>query len=105
MVTTGLIVRLEARTGKQKEVAAFLQWALPFAEDEPKTVAWFAFIASASSFAIVDALPDEGGRQPQPGGPVAAALIEKATELLSEPPKIEQVEVLAAKLPSTRPGP
>jgi quinol monooxygenase YgiN len=32
-------------------------------------------------------------------GPIAAALMEKAPELLSEEPRIEQVDVLAAKLP------
>ena len=31
-------------------------------------------------------------------GPIAAALMAKAGELLAEPPKIEQVDVLAAKL-------
>ena len=42
MVTKGLIVRLEARAGKEDEVAAFLQGALPLVEDEPQTVAWLA---------------------------------------------------------------
>ena len=32
-------------------------------------------------------------------GKVAAALMEKADELLAEPPKIEQIDVLADKLP------
>ena len=39
MVTTGLIVRLEARTGKEEDLAAFLQGAVPLVEDEPETVA------------------------------------------------------------------
>ena len=32
-------------------------------------------------------------------GKVAAALMERAGDLLAEPPKIEKIDVLAAKLP------
>jgi quinol monooxygenase YgiN len=53
----------------------------------------------ASSFAIVDAFPDEAGRQAHLDGAVAAALNEKANELLAQQPQIESVDVLAAKLP------
>lgn len=99
MVTTGLVVRLEAMAGKEDELAAFLSAALPLVEDEPDTVAWFAVRTGTSSFAIVDVFPDEAGRRAHLAGPVAAALAERAAELLSEPPTIEQADVLAAKLP------
>jgi quinol monooxygenase YgiN len=99
MVTTGLIVGLEARAGKEQAVAEFLRSAVPLVESEPKTIAWFAVQIGASSFAIVDVFPDDDGRQAHLAGPVAAALMEKAGELLAEPPSIEQVDVLAAKLP------
>ena len=42
-------------------------------------------------------VPDDG--QAHLKGRVVAALMAKAGELLSQPPKIEQVDVLAAKLP------
>jgi quinol monooxygenase YgiN len=99
MVTTGLIVRLEAKTGKHEELAAFLESALPLVEQEPATVAWFAVRAGTTSFAIVDAFPDEAGRRAHLEGAVAAALGERADELLAEPPSIHRVDVLAAKLP------
>ena len=99
MVTTGLIVRLEAKPGKEEDVAAFLRDALPLVQDEPQTVAWFAVKVGASSFAIVDVFPDTDGRQAHLDGAVAAALLEKANELLAETPQIEHVDVLAAKLP------
>ncbi len=99
MVTKGLIVRLEAKAGKEEDVAAFLRGALPPVQDEPRTVAWFAVKVGGSSFAIVDVFPDEEGRRAHLGGAVAAALIAKASELLAEPPEIEYVDVLAAKLP------
>ncbi|MEK7787006.1 MAG: antibiotic biosynthesis monooxygenase, partial [Chloroflexota bacterium] len=45
------------------------------------------------------AFADEAGRSAHLAGPIAAALMANAAELLSEPPQIEQVDVLAAKLP------
>ena len=99
MVTTGLMVRLEAKVGQEEEVAAFLEGALPLVRAEPDTVAWFAIRAGSTSFAIVDVFPDEAGRQAHLEGAVAAALGEKAAELLAESPTIELVDVIAAKLP------
>jgi quinol monooxygenase YgiN len=98
-VTVALYVRLEAKEGKEDEVASFLQSAQPLAEDEPDTTAWFAIKMGPSTFGIFDVFPDDSGRQAHLNGPIAAALMEKAPELLSEAPRIEQVEVLAAKLP------
>ena len=102
MVTTGLIVRLQAQPGKEDELARFLVGALPLVENEPQTSAWLAVRTGDSSYAIVDVFPDEAGRQAHLDGPVAAALIEKATELLVTEPEIERVDVLAAKLTAAR---
>ena len=99
MVTKGLIARLEARTGKEDEVAAFLRDALPIVQGEQQTIAWFALRIDTSSFAIVDVFPDEAGRQAHLDGAVAAALIEAAGDLLAASPEIEAVDVVAAKLP------
>jgi quinol monooxygenase YgiN len=52
-----------------------------------------------STFGIFDAFPDDSGRQAHLTGRVAAALMAKASDLLAEPPMIEKVDVLAAKLP------
>lgn len=98
MVTTGLIVRLEAKAGKEDELASFLRAALPLVEAEPETVAWFAVRTGDASFAIVDVFPDDAGRRAHLEGPVAAALGERAADLLREPPTIEQADVLASKL-------
>lgn len=99
MLTKGLIARLEAKTGKEDEVAAFLRDALPIVQGEQQTIAWFALRIDTSSFAIVDVFPDEAGRQAHLDGAVAAALIEAAGDLLAASPEIEAVDVLAAKLP------
>jgi quinol monooxygenase YgiN len=53
-----------------------------------------------STFAIFDAFADDAGRRTHLAGPIAAALMANASELLSQPPKIEQVDVLAAKVPA-----
>ena len=77
MVTTDLMVRLEAKAGKEEELASFLVDALPLVEEEPETVAWLAVRADASSFAIVDVFPNQAGRQAHLEGAVARALGER----------------------------
>lgn len=93
-----IVARLVAKPGKEEEVSAFLASALPLAQAEAGTIVWFALRFSKSEFGIFDAFPDEAGRDAHLGGPIAAALMAKAGELLSEPPRIEKVDVLAAKL-------
>jgi quinol monooxygenase YgiN len=102
MVHVALFVRLVAQPGKEEEVAAFLASALPLAEAEPATTAWFALRFSKSEFGIFDAFPDDTGRKAHLNGPIAAALLAKAGELLAAPPKIEPVDLLAAKLAAKR---
>lgn len=99
MVKVALLVRLEAKPGKEAEVESFLMGGLPIVQEEPATTAWFAIRLGPSTFGIFDAFPDDEGRQAHLSGRVAAALMAKASELLAEPPKIEKVDVLAAKLP------
>ena len=99
MVNVALLVRLEAKPGKENEVESFLKSGLAIVEEEPDTIAWFAIRMSQSTFGIFDAFPDESGRQAHLSGRVAAALMAKASELLAQPPAIEKVDVLAAKLP------
>jgi quinol monooxygenase YgiN len=98
MVTVGLLVTLSAKPGKEDELAGFLASAEPLAQAEPDTTAWFAIRIDASTFGIFDVFPDDGGRQAHLGGPIAAALMAKAGELLSSPPDIKPVDVLAAKI-------
>ena len=51
------------------------------------------------NFWYLDAFADESGRSAHLAGPIAAALMANAEELLAEPPQIEHVDVLAAKVP------
>ncbi len=99
MVKVALFVRLEAKPGKEADVETFLRGGLPVVQEEPATIAWFGIRLGPTTFGIFDAFPDEAGRQAHLSGKVAAALMAKAPELLAQPPVIEMVEVLAAKLP------
>jgi quinol monooxygenase YgiN len=98
-VRVALWVRLDAKPGKEAEVESFLHGGLAIVEQEPATIAWFAIRMGPSTFGIFDAFPDEAGRQAHLTGRVAAALMAKASELLSKPPSIEKIDLIAAKLP------
>jgi quinol monooxygenase YgiN len=98
-VTVGLWVPLEAKPGKEDEVAEFLVGAKPLVDAEPDTVAWFAVRMGPTSFGIFDVFEQEEGRQAHLSGKVAAALMQQAPELFATPPDIGQSEVLASKLP------
>jgi quinol monooxygenase YgiN len=95
-----LFARLEAKPGKEKEVADFLQQGLALANQETTTLMWFALRLGPTTFAIFDAFADEAGRQRHLNGPIAQALMAKAAELFAVPPVIEPLEVLGAKLPA-----
>ena len=102
MVKVALFVRLEAKPGKETAVASFLESALPLANQEATTPVWFALRLGPSTFGIFDAFADEAGRSAHLAGPIAAALMANADELLAQPPQIDQVDVLAAKLPHSK---
>ena len=97
MSKLAILARLEAKPGKEQEVADFLKSALPLAEAEPGTRSWFAWQIGESTFGIYDTFDDEEGRQAHLNGPIAAALMKHAPDLLSKDPILEMVNVLAEK--------
>jgi quinol monooxygenase YgiN len=97
-VKVALWVRLDAKPGKEGAVEEFLRGGLEIVQGEPATITWYALRLGPSTFGIFDTFPDDAGRQAHLTGRVAAALMAKAGELLSQPPKIEKVDILAAKL-------
>jgi quinol monooxygenase YgiN len=100
MIELGLFVRLEAKPDQAEALGKFLEGGLPLANAEPETLAWFALRFGPTTFGIFDAFRDEHGREAHLNGPIAAALMARAGELLAEPPRIEKVDVLAAKPPA-----
>ena|SRR5258707_7811138 len=99
MLTLGLFARLEAKPGKEDELAAFLMQGLQLANQETTTPIWFALRLGPGTFAIFDAFEDEAGRQTHLNGPIAKALMAQAPNLLASPPVIERLDVLGVKLP------
>jgi quinol monooxygenase YgiN len=97
MAKLALLARLEAKPGKEQELSDFLKSALPLAEQEAGTLSWFALKIGPATYGIFDTFENEDGRQAHLNGPIAKALMEKASELLSAAPVIEQVELLAVK--------
>jgi quinol monooxygenase YgiN len=98
MTTKALFVKLEAKPGKENEVAKFLRDGQGLVQQEPATIAWFGIRLSPTTFAIFDAFADDAGREARLSGKVAKALMANAPELLAEPPKIEKADVLADRL-------
>ena len=94
-----LFAMLEAKPGKEAEVEAFLKSARPMAERENGTTSWYALKLGAAKFGIFDTFRDEQGRSAHLSGEIAKALFAKAEELLASPPRVEKLEILAAKTP------
>jgi quinol monooxygenase YgiN len=99
-VTKGLWVPLEAKPGKEEDVAKFLEGGSSLVAEEPATIAWFAVRLGSSQFGIFDVFADDSGRQAHLSGRVAEALMAQADELLARPPEIQQADVVASKLPA-----
>ena len=102
MPKLALYVHLKAKPGLSSEVASFLTSALPLAQQERDTVSWYAFAEDDSSFGIFDTFDTEAARQAHLDGPIAKALMAKALmakagELVSEPPAIHKIDILADK--------
>lgn len=97
MAKFALYAHLKAKPGKQSEVAAFLKSALPMAQQETGTISWYAFSQDEGTYGIFDTFDTEAARQAHLDGPIAKALMAKASELLAEPPAIHKITLLAEK--------
>lgn len=97
MSTPGLVVRLEARVGREEQVRVLLEESLPLAVDEPGTPVWLAARTGPTTFWIVDVHGSEADRQAHLDGSIAQAILDHADEWLAEPPTILPSVVLAVK--------
>ena len=97
MITKGLAVKLVAKPGKEGEVEAFLNSGLSLVNDEPLTTTWYAVKFNENTFGIFDTFEADEGRDAHLNGKVAEALMANAEALLAEPPKIERIDIIAAK--------
>ena len=91
------VARIEAKPDRAEDVAALLAGALPLAVAEMGTVDWYAARTSPTTFWIFDTFGSEDARQAHITGPIAAALMANADELLAGPPEILAADILARK--------
>jgi len=96
MEAIGLLVTLEARSGKEADAEAFLKLAQALALNEKETSKWYAFKIGPRKFGIFDTFANEAGRNAHLTGEIAQALGARASELFSASPLVEKVEILAS---------
>ena len=96
--TVGVLLTIEAKPGREEDVANLFAGAGSIVQGEPDTVACFALRLGPSTFGVFDAFVDDSGRQAHLSGDVPRALTDNA-DLFAGPPDLRLVEVLADKLP------
>ncbi len=99
MAEVALYVHFTAKPGKEQAVADLLLSAPSLVDNEPGTVSWYAVQEGPAEFSIFDTFDDEEGRDAHLNGQVAKALLDRADELLVEPPAIHKLDILASKTP------
>ncbi|MEV4416895.1 antibiotic biosynthesis monooxygenase [Catellatospora sp. NPDC049609] len=99
MLTLGFLVEMEAKPGREDEVAAFLKEAKALVDAEPGTVTWFACQIGPTSFRIFDTFADEDDRQFHLAGKVRQGLDARA-DLFATPPRINPIDLLTYKMPA-----
>ncbi|GAB4000830.1 antibiotic biosynthesis monooxygenase [Spirosoma daeguense] len=97
MEKLALLARVQAKPGLESTVENFLKEALVMAQQEEGTIRWYAFKLNENTFGIFDTFGTEDARQAHLTGEIAKALMANANALLSAPPVIEQIELLAVK--------
>ena len=96
-IDCGLLVRLEAKRGKEQAVADFLAAGFKLTSREAATPIWFVLQSSPTSFGVFGAFARDEDRRAHLAGDTVRALMYRVDELLAKPPSIEQVDVLAMK--------
>lgn len=96
MKKLGLLITLKAKEGREIEVLNFIKEAVNNARKEQKTITWYSYKIATSTFGIFGSFENETGRNAHLEGEVVSLLKEKSPHLLSEEPRIEEIEILSA---------
>lgn len=104
MASSGLLLRFDAKSGKEREVEQFLRSALPLVEEELGTRSWFAVRFGHGHYGIFDTFLDEAARDEHLAGPVGLALQQYSNDLFDTAPRVQRIEVLADKMPILHDG-
>lgn len=97
MKKLGLLLTLKAKDGKENELESFIKGAIDLAQQENKTLTWYSFKINNNTFGIFDTFENEEGRKAHLNGEIAKALMDNASKLLSEDPKIQKIDILSSK--------
>ena len=94
-----ILALMRPKPGKETALEQFLVSARSLVLAEEGTTSWYAMKLDDGRFGIFDTFPDRNGRDAHLRGEVARRLMANATELLAEPPVIQNAEILASKTP------
>lgn len=98
MAKFALYGELTAKPGRELEVEAFLKEGAAMAQAEAGTLHWYAIKESRPGvYGIFDTFDSEEAREAHLNGDIAKALMSKADEFFSEPPKIRKIDLIAEK--------
>ncbi|BBG03855.1 MULTISPECIES: LLM class flavin-dependent oxidoreductase [Pseudonocardia] len=97
----GLVVTLRAKPEKREELADWLREMQAHAQQETGTTTWYAYRVDDDTFGIYDTFPGQQDREAHIHGEIVKSLRVRQQELLAEPPKIRQVDLLAVKQTSS----
>ena len=92
-----LLVRLEAKPGREADVEDLVLSGLPMVEQEPDTTSWFGMRLGDSTYGIFDTFESEEAREAHVNGQIPAALQDVGSDLLAADPDIKPIDVLAVK--------
>lgn len=93
----GLLVTLKSKPGQEDNLVEWLRDGQEVVDAEPETASWYALRIDESTFAIYDTFRNENGRQAHLHGRIPERLAKITPELLTAPPTVRQVDVLAVK--------
>lgn len=96
MKKLGLLITLRAKDGRELELLNFLNEAVNLARREEKTITWYSFRIDRLTFGVFDTFENESGRDAHLNGTIVGTIMEKASDLLSEAPEVEKVDILSA---------
>jgi quinol monooxygenase YgiN len=95
-----LIARITPATAAYSTaVHDFLLAGLPLAEEEPATNTWYGLKFSDGTYGVFDSFPNDAGRQAHLNGKIGSQLPGLVEKKVIQPPGVENVQLLAVKLP------
>ncbi|HEX7638765.1 MAG TPA: hypothetical protein VF457_10240 [Burkholderiaceae bacterium] len=103
MISKALLFRFESQTDEDtmdtflEDLSAEVSW-------EKTTQAWFGIRYMRGEFGVFVCFHDEAGRAAHEAGPTAAKLLAAEHKLMTAPPKVSRLEILASKMPSVLEG-